>query len=398
MKLSKDSLVVQAALITMTRMVLNMNTRIVYPFLPVIARGLGVSLAQMSLVLTVRSLTGVLSPFVTSLADRRGRRFGMLFGLAVFTTAIGLLASFPSYATFFVAQSLAYLGMFVTVSSMQAFLGDRVPYEQRGRLIGLTELGWAFSFILGMPLIGWLIDRGGWLAPYPLLAGLGFITLLVIYWLIPGQPPAQQPETGSTWANLRQVLTYGPALAGLAMSTAGTASNEVINLVFGDWLESSFGLSVLALGGASVVIGLSEMGGEGLVATLVDRIGKERSIQLGFILNGLVILSLPWLGQTRVGALAGLFLMYMTFEFAIVSSLTLITEIMPAARATFLGANVAAYSAGRGLGALLAPLAYSYGFRTNTLVAVALIGVVLFAISRAKVAAPQPPVTHSSEG
>ena len=50
----------------------------IYPFLPIFARGLGVDLGAMSLAMTARSLVGTLNPFVASFADRRGRKFGLL--------------------------------------------------------------------------------------------------------------------------------------------------------------------------------------------------------------------------------------------------------------------------------------------------------------------------------
>jgi predicted MFS family arabinose efflux permease len=54
---------------------------------------------------------------------------------------------------------------------------------------------------------------------------------------------------------------------------------------FGVWLEDSFGLQIAALAGASAVIGLSELSGEGLVALLTDRIGKPRALVLGLSAN-----------------------------------------------------------------------------------------------------------------
>ena len=381
---TQKRLTLQAILFTVMRMVLNMNTRMVYPFLPVIARGLGVSLTQVSYVLSARSVVGAFSPLFTTLADRRGRRFGMVGGLSLFIASILLLVAHPVYWTFLVSQCGAFLGMFITVSSVQAYLSDNVPYEQRGRLLGLTELGWAFSFILGMPLIGWLISRGGWMAPYPLLAGLAGAALVLIFRMVLATKPAAQLP-GGAFANLGRVLTSRPALAALAFSACVVASNEMINLVFGDWMENSFQLSLVALGGASAVIGLADMTGEGLVAAISDRMGKKRAVVGGFMLNALVVLALPWLGRTPAGALAGLFVFYASFEFGVISSMAMFTEIMPAARATLLGAIVAAYSVGRGVGALLAPLAYHYGFRANTLVSLALTLLALLALSQVRI-------------
>jgi len=54
-------------------------------------------------------------------------------------------------------------------------------------------------------------------------------------------------------------------------------------------------------------------------------------------------------------------LFYFSFEFALVSSLPLMTEILPAARATLLAANIALISLGRALGDVLAPRLYQWG-------------------------------------
>jgi len=122
-------------------------------------------------------------------------------------------------------------------------------------------------------------------------------------------------------------------------------------------MESSFGLKLTALGAASAVIGFAELGGETLTATITDRLGKPRAVAAGMLLNSMAALALPFLGNTLVGAFVGLFLFYLTFEFAVVSSIPLMTEVFPPARATLMASNMAAHSLGRALGALVtAPL------------------------------------------
>jgi predicted MFS family arabinose efflux permease len=142
-------------------------------------------------------------------------------------------------------------------------------------------------------------------------------------------------------------------------------SNETIGIVFGAWMEDAFGLKIAALGAASAVIGLSELGGEGLVATIVDKLGKRRAIAVGIALNTLVSLLLPLLDFSVTGALVGLFFFYITFEFALVSAIPLMTELVPQARATLMAGNVAALSAGRMVGALLGPLLFEVGILAN---------------------------------
>jgi predicted MFS family arabinose efflux permease len=96
-----------------------------------------------------------------------------------------------------------------------------------------------------------------------------------------------------------------------------------------------------------------------------------RAAGLGLVGNCAAAILLPWIGRTQVGALIGLFLFYITFEFTIVSLIPLTTEVLPAARATTLSFSSAANSLGRAIGALLAPTLYAFGFSAITGAAVA---------------------------
>lgn len=360
------------------RTILNTMHRMVYPFLAVFARGIGVDLTTLSIVVTARSFVGVFTPVFGAFADHRGRRFGLLAGIAIFTVGMALVAIYPSFLTFAIAVILATLGKFLFDPSMQAYFGDRVPYEQRGMALAVTEFGWSLAFIAGVPLVGLLIAAYGWTAPFPLLAGLGLVMFAVIWWMVPStrRLPAEaddpsKPQTDSV-KNLRTVLTSIPALAATSIALWASAANELVNLIFGVWLEDSFGLKIAALAGASAVIGISELGGEGLVALTTDRLGKPRALVLGLTGNILAALLLPVVGTTAVGALVGLFLFYITFEYVMVSHIPLMTEVMPEARATLLSFNLTGHSLGRMIGALLATFIYQkFGFLPVALLAVA---------------------------
>jgi predicted MFS family arabinose efflux permease len=368
------SLRFQLLIFVLLRTIFNTMYRMVYPFLAVFARGLGVDIATLSFIVTARSSIAMFAPVLGSIADPRGRKFGMLLGILLFIGGMSLVAIYPSFLTFSLALLLAILSKYLFDPSMQAYLGDRVPYERRGTALAVTEAAWSLAFIAGVPLMGILIARFGWNAPFPLLAGLGLVMFLIIWRLIPSTDHAsRQPMAlrATSVENVRAVLTNLPALAAISIALWATAANELINLIFGLWLEDSFGLKIAALAGASAVIGLSELSGEGLVALTTDRLGKPRALILGLIGNILASLLLPIVGRTEIGALVGLFLFYITFEYVLVSHISLMTEVMPNARATLLSFNVMGHSLGRVIGALVATLIYQrFGFLPVTFVAI----------------------------
>ncbi len=371
----------QLLIFMVLRTILNTMHRMVYPLLGVFARGLGVDSLTLSSVVTVRSFFGIFAPLFGAIADQRGRRFGMLLGIFLFTAGVGLVALLPSFYTFTAAVLLAILSKYLFDPSMQAYFGDRVPYERRGTALAVTEAAWSLAFIAGVPLVAYLIKRYGWSAPFPLFAGLGLGMFTVIWWMLPRTDPLRgRPGTASV-KNVRAVLTNLPALAGISIALWASAANELVNLIFGLWLEDSFGLKIAALAGASAVIGFSELGGEGLVALTTDRLGKPRALVLGLTGNIIAALLLPVVGRTEIGALVGLFLFYITFEYVLVSHIPLMTEVMPGARATLLSFNVMGHSIGRTIGALLATFIYQqFGFLPVTLLAILFNGFALLAL------------------
>lgn len=352
----------QLLIVMVLRTIFNTMHRMVYPFLGTFARGLGVDITALSFALTGRSLVGALVPFIAGISDQRGRRFGMLAGIALFTSGVALVAIWPFLWTLTAALILALLGKYLFDPAMQAYFGDRIPYQRRGLALAVTEVGWSLSFIVGVPAMGFLIARNGWSAPFPVLAFLGIGMFAVIWWMAPRRDanhiPARNP-----WANFGAVLRNTPALAGISIALWASAGNELVNLMFGIWLEDSFGLQIAALAGASAVIGLSELSGEGLVALLTDRIGKPRALFLGLLANSLAAVLLPLIGRTEFGALVGLFLFYISFEYVLVSHVPMMTELVPGARATVMAFNVTGHSLGRAIGAFLAPFIYrQFGF------------------------------------
>jgi len=351
----------QLILFTIIRAVFNTMHRMVYPFLGVFSRGLGVDITSLSLALTARSVIGMFGPFVATVADRRGRRFGMMLGLGVFICGVAVVVFFPTLIGLTIALIMSTMGKYIFDPGMQAYIGDRVPYERRGLAIAITEFGWSLAFIVGVPLMGFIISRNGWMAPFPLLALLGVLVFALLYLILPKDENQPNPDA-TVFSNMRLVVATVPAMAGISIGLWASAGNEVVNLIFGVWLEDAFALQIAALAGASAVIGLSELTGEGLVAVFVDRLGKHRAIAMGLIANSGAALLLPILGRTSTGALVGLFLFYITFEFTLVSIIPMMTEVLPEARATVMAFNVAALSLGRAIGAPLAPFLYQYGF------------------------------------
>ena len=90
---------------------------------------------------------------------------------------------------------------------------------------------------------------------------------------------------------------------------------------------------------------------------------------------------LPLLGQTLGRALTGLFFLFLTFEFTIVTGLSLFTELVPASRATMMAGYLAMGGVGRVVGALICgPIWLAGGIYATALVSAAISGLALVSL------------------
>ena len=391
------------ATVLYARLLINAQFRIVYPFLPAISRGLGVPLETAALLVGVRSLAGITSPLYGWLADRGDRRVVMLGGLALLAAGAALVAVAPGFGVALIAFVLLGFSKAAYDPAAQAYVSDAVPYERRGRALGITELSWAGSWLIGVPLAGLLIARFGWQSPFAVIAGLGLLGIFATLRLrrsahredsadpVPvdealragaADPPASDSQIGArrrlTWLNW-------PTAAMLAVSVLVVTANENLFMVYGAWFEGQFGLPVAALGLVSIVISVAELAAAGASAGIVDRVGKHRALLAGLILNALAYLLLPRIVGTLAVTMGALAVVAMTSEFAIVSALPLVSELAPQARGTVMATNAALVSVGVMIVSVLAPRLWSSGglmLTTAVSAAMAVIAtVLLFSIS-----------------
>ena len=359
---SSSRIVFSIIVSSLNRIILNTARRFPYPFAPALSRGLDVPLSGVTSLIAVNQATGLLGLFFGPLADRLGYRLMMLGGLTLLVLGMFTAGVLPYYGVVLTAIFLAGLAKTVFDPAVQAFTGERTSYRRRGLAIGLLEFSWAGSSLLGIPLIGFLIDRWGWRSPFLALAGAGLMGLMVLGMLLPKEEnfPARRPGAGigNAWKQIAQNHT---ALGALTFGFLVSLAIDNLFVVYGVWLEQVFGLSIIALGLGTGLIGVAEFLGELLTAVLGDRIGLKRAVIIGILLTIVGYVCLPFMARTLAWALAGIFIVFLAFEFSIVVFLSLCTEIMPELRATMMSFSLAAAGLGRVVGVLIGGSIWAFG-------------------------------------
>jgi len=375
----------EIVLFSAIRILVHAMMRMVYPFLAVFGRGLGVDLTTISLAVTIRNSSAILVPFISSIFDKRSRRSGMLTGMGLFITGCALVTFWPTFIMFVIALSFTFIGMHTFVAAMQAYQSDTIEPEKREQAIVITSMGWALSFVVAVPLLGFIIARFGWLSPFPVMGILGIISVICLLWIVPPGKKALNNQKEKVQHGILQVISSPTAISGVLMILFFCAAHEVVNLVFGVWMEDTYGLSINELGIASTVIGIAEILSVVSVSWLIKKVGSKRTVAIGLVFSAITAISIPWIGRFGLwGAEVGLFLFNLAFQIPFIAYAPLLTEVLPLARASLLGSTLASVGVGRMLGALVAPFLFGWGFEYNALTAMILFLVSLFTLSRIK--------------
>ncbi len=382
-------LVLGLAAATGVRVVLNTARRFPYPFAPALARALGVPFPGITAMIAASQLVSLLAPVAGPVADRRGYRLAMGAGLGMLGAGMLAAGAVFRYPVVFAAVVLAALGKAVFDPAIQAYIGRHVPLGRRGRVIGLTETAWAGSTLVGIPLLGLAVAAFGWRAALLGLGACGLAGLVVLVGLLPDPPGDLGPGRHRRAPRWGEILAAPSARSAMAFGFLISLANDNLFVVYGAFLEQRFGLGLTSLGAATAVVGAAELSGEGLTAALADRLGLGRALGLGALAAAAGYALLPLAAGSLAGALASLFLVFAAYEFTVVTSFSVCTEVLPHARATLLSAYFAVLGLGRMTGALLgAPVWEVAGIGGTAAVSAALTALAALIWLRARPARP----------
>lgn len=347
-----------------TRFLVNVAMRMGYTFLPAFARGTGMSVGATSAVLSARELTALTAPLMGRFSDRWGAV--RVMGVCGLVAGAGLLVATLGAPGFVVGFVILGFGRTANQVSLNAFIGSVVAYERRGRATGLVELTWGGAALVGLPLVGLLIDGVAWWAPQ---AVLGALLLVFGFRILTRESAADRPAAVET----RKPHMTRSAVAALATNGSLTAAAQFLFLTHGLWLEDVYDLDTAEVGLAVLAVGAVEVVATMGSSRLTDRVGKRRSIIGGTLLMTTMILVLAAIPAPPLGVGLGVLVVaFLGFEYGIVSAIPLLSELDPGARAQMVGRAVLVTTLVRAVVTPVATLLYvEFGFSTTMFTAAA---------------------------
>lgn len=335
------------------------------PLGPQLIEAFGIADAQFGLLVSAYTFSAGFSGLVASLyIDKFERRKLLLSLYALFALATLACGLAPTYETLMSARVAAGLFGGVLTALVQTIVADIIPFERRGKAMGVVMTAFSVSSVLGVPIGLYIATYADWHAPF---IAIGLLSLLLVLGALYSLPKLadhlHHPERTGARQNLKQVVIdsnhWRGFLFSFSMVFAGFSVIPYITL----YMQINAGVPerdiplIYLIGGGATLFSAQ------IIGRLSDRYGKVKILHVVATLAMIPIGVLPFTEYFPFW----LILVCSTAFFIFVSGrmipgMALLTSASnPRLRGTFMTLNSSMQSAGMGLAAFVGGLIIARG-------------------------------------
>lgn len=260
---------------------------IMSPLGPILMPKLNMNSSQFGFIVSAYAFSAGLSGFLTALfADKFDRKKLLI----LFYTGFILGTAFCALSTtfYFMLFARIFTGIFGGVISSISFaiITDLFPFEKRGRVMSFTQMSFAASQVLGLPISLKMANMFDWHASFWLIVYVGIVVgVAMIWYLKPVNEHLRLNKEVNAIVHLISALknkNYLRAFAGTVLLATGGFMIMPFSAAFA---TNNLGISKNMLPTLYLITGLFALGIGPLIGNLSDKLGKFRMFIFGSVLT-----------------------------------------------------------------------------------------------------------------
>jgi predicted MFS family arabinose efflux permease len=288
------------AILALLQFTVILDFMVLSPLGDALMKALTIPPAKFSLVVSAYAFSAGAAGLLTAgFADRFDRKKLLLFfyaGFIVGTLCCGLAGSYPLLLAARIVTGL-FGGVIGSISL--AIVADEFALQQRGRVMGVVQMAFAGSQVLGIPLSLYLANRWDWHAPFLLIVGLAVLLgAAILLRMRPVNRHLGLQSDANAFAHLWHTVSTPSYQTGL-LATAFLAVGGFLLMPFGSaFLINNVKIDPQQLPLIYLCTGVASLLIMPVIGRLSDRVSKFRLFTVGSVLAIVTVLIYTHLGPT----------------------------------------------------------------------------------------------------
>lgn len=272
-------------ILTLTQFTVILDFMIMSPLGDMLMKSMNLKPSAFGVAVSAYAFSAGISGLLTAgFADKFDRKKLLLFFYIGFAAGTVLCGLAHSYTVLVAARVITGLFGGVISSIAMAIITDLFALQQRGRVMGFTQMGFGASQVLGIPIGLYLANHWGWEIPFFLTAGLAaLIILAIIVRLKPVAAHLAVQHDKSAFAHLWHTVSKSNYRVGFA-ATALMSIGGFMMMPFGSaFAINNLGVTNQQLPVLFMISGVSSLVIMPVVGRLSDKISKFKLFAMASI-------------------------------------------------------------------------------------------------------------------
>jgi predicted MFS family arabinose efflux permease len=334
---------------------------IMMPLGPQLTELFGISASEFGFLVSAYTFSAGLSGLLAATyIDRFGRKRMMLTLYPLFGAAALACSFAPTFAWLLVARVASGFFGGVLMALSQTIVAEVIPFERRGRAMGVVMTSFSVATVAGVPLALFLASHFNWHAPFLAIALMVSVCALGAAKTLPSLKGhlAAHPVGDSApnmLANLRLVLVDPNHLRAYAMSASMVFAGFAVIPYIALYLQGNAGFKPEQIPYVYLTGGICTLISARLIGHWSDRAGKAYAFRRLALLMPLPLLAMTLSADLpMVGVLLVSSILFVVMSGRMIPGMALIgASADPRRRGSFMTLNSAVQSLAMGLAALV---------------------------------------------
>ena len=263
---------------------------------------MGISTTQFGLVVSAYAISAGCSGLLAAgFADRFDRKKMLLFFYAGFVLGTVCCGVARSYEFLLFARVITGIFGGVIGSISHAIIADLFPMEVRGRVMGLVQMAFAASQVLGIPIGLYLATALDWHAPFLLIVAVAVpVGILIHLKMRPIDNHLKAHTEKNAFLHLWRTASNGCYLKGFLATMLLATGGFMIMPFSSAFLVNNVGIPETRLSLIFLVTGLCALFTGPMLGRLCDRLGKYPLFVMGSLLSMAMVFIYTHLGPNSI--------------------------------------------------------------------------------------------------